>query len=168
MSVLNFDIFSTLDAIPPEWTILGTSPPIRILSSVPESQRRMDCRQWTGAIDTISEDLVDILREEGLGALIPAPGRSFEAGPVALVVEPWYGARRRLSYLVLSTVVAEIWQAVLADGCRTYNFDILVGKGQGIKQGDHIGSIEILYLGRRPSAVARARLRRAAPLEIHR
>ena len=114
----------------------------------------MECRQWTGAIDDISEDIVDILREEGLGALIPAPGHSFEAGPVALVVEPWYGAHRRLSYLVLSTVVAEIWQAVLADGCRTYNFDILVGRGHGIKQGDHIGSIEIVYLKGTPRAVA--------------
>lgn len=150
---------STLLEIPPEWTILGTWPPIRILSSVPEIQRQMDCRIWSEAIIKISEHFVDILQIEGPSAFIPPPGRPFIAGPVSLLVAPSFGTHHRFFYLTLSTVVSEIWQVVLADGCRTYNFEIMIGKGQGMKEGDHIGTIEILYPKTRRTAVARARLK---------
>jgi hypothetical protein len=58
--------------------------------------------------------------------------------------------------------VSEIWQVLLVDGCRTYNFEIVVGKGHGVNQGDHIGSLAIRYSKSPPVAVSRARLRRSA------
>ena len=157
---------SLVHRIPPEWTILGTYPPIRIISSVPDPQRQMECRIWTDAIITISEGLVDIMKEQGTGAIVAPPGRSFLAGPVSLQVAPWFGAHRPFTYLTLSTVVSEIWQAVLADGCSTYNFEILIGRGHGIREGDHIGSIEILYVKSRPDDTLRARTKRSANVNL--
>lgn len=125
----------------------------------------MDCHFWTDAIIAISERIVREMQEQGPMAFVPSPGCSFAAGPVTLVVTPWYGAHRRFSISALSTVVAEIWQALLVDGCRTYNFEIVVGKGHGVKQGDHIGSIAVRYSNSPSIAVSRGRLRRSAILQ---
>lgn len=105
----------------------------------------MPCNIWTQSINKISEDIVDVLRDEGKDSYIIPPGGSLTADPISLVVVPWFGAHRHFQYSILSTVVSEIWQAVLADGCRTYNFEVMIGKGHGMKEGDHIGSIEIQY-----------------------
>lgn len=102
------------------------------------------------------------MREKGHNTFVPSPGWSFVAGPVSLVVTPWYGARRRFSVLALSTVVSEIWQVLVADGCRTYDFEIVVGEGHGVKEGDHIGSLEILYSKSPSTVVSRARWGRSA------
>lgn len=158
----------TFRLVPPEWTILGTVPPIRILTSIPSNQKQMDCRIWTDAIVAISEHFVDILQDEGMNAFVPSPGRSFVAGPVSLVVTPWFGAQRRVSIRILSTVVSEIWQMLRTDSCRTYDFDIVIGKGHGLAQGDHIGSLEILYLRSSPKALSTARRKRPTTLDFQR
>lgn len=125
----------------------------------------MDCHLWTDAVIAISERLVREMHEQGPNAFVASPGCSFAAGPVTLVVTPWFGAHRRFSISALSTVVSEIWQVLLLDGCRTYNFEIVIGKGHGVKEGDHIGSIEVLYSNSPSIAVSRARLRRSTILQ---
>ncbi len=122
----------------------------------------MDCHLWTDAIIAISERLVNIMQEQGPNAFVPSPGCSYAAGPVTLVVTPWFGAHRRFSISALSTVVSEIWQVLLVDGCRTYDFEVVVGKGHGVNQGDHVGNLAVLYLKTPSVAVSRARLRRSA------